>query len=90
MLNNESVIALVKAGIGNDAVIAKIESKPGSYALSSDDLITLKNALPGDVIAAMIAGPPKPDPVAAMSLMDINPMTPQSRRRPPRPSAACH
>jgi hypothetical protein len=34
MLNNESVIALVGAGIGNDSVIAKIESTPGSYAPS--------------------------------------------------------
>ena len=77
-LNNASVIELVKAGIGNDAVIAKIKSTDGKYDLNTDDLIALKNVgVPGDVIAAMIAGPGKPESVAqAMSLTDINPMTP--------------
>lgn len=77
-LTNASVIALVKAGIGNDAVIAKIKATDGKYDLSTDDLIGLKQAgVPGDVIAAMIAGPAKSEAaVAAMSLTDLNPMTP--------------
>ena len=76
-LTNETIIQLVKAGIGNDAVIAKIKATPGNYALSTDDLIALKNAgVSGDVIAAMIAGPAKAEAPAAMSLTDINPMTP--------------
>ena len=77
-LNNASVIELVKAGIGNDAIIAKIRTTDGKYDLSTDDLIALKTAgVPSDVIAAMIAGPSKPEPVTqAMSLTDINPMTP--------------
>ena len=77
-LNNATVIELVKAGIGNDAIIAKIRSTDGKYDLSTDDLIALKTAgVPSDVITAMIAGPAKPEPAAqAMSLTDINPMTP--------------
>jgi hypothetical protein len=77
-LTNASVIELVKAGIGNDAVIAKIKATPGNYNLNTDDLIALKNeGVPGDVIAAMIAGPSKPEAAApVMSLTDINPMTP--------------
>jgi hypothetical protein len=77
-LNNASVVELVKAGIGNDAIIAKIRTTEGKYDLTTDDLIALKNAgVPSDVIAAMISGPSKPEPVAqAMSLTDINPMTP--------------
>ena len=79
-LTNASVIQLVKAGIGNDAVIAKIKATPGTYNLNTDDLIALKSAgVPGDVIAAMIAGYTRPQPVmaaAALSLTDINPMTP--------------
>lgn len=77
-LNNASVIDLVKAGIGNDAVIAKIKTTDGQYSLTTDDLIALKNAgVSSEVIAAMIAGRSKPEPVAAaMSLTDINPMTP--------------
>jgi hypothetical protein len=78
-LTNASVIELVRAGIGNDAVIAKIKATDGKYNLSTDDLIALKTqGVPGDVIAAMIAGPAKsaPTAAAAMSLTDINPMTP--------------
>ena len=77
-LNNASVVALVQAGIGNDAVIAKIKTTEGKYDLSTNDLIALKTAgVPGDVIAAMIAGPAKSEAApAAMSLTDINPMTP--------------
>lgn len=77
-LTNDSVVQLVKAGIGNDAVIAKIKATPGNYALSTDDLIALKTAgVSGDVIAAMIAGPAKTEAAApAMSLTDINPMIP--------------
>ncbi len=76
-LTNDTIIQLVKAGIGNDAVIAKIKATPGNYALSTDDLIALKNAgVSGDVIAAMIAGPAKAEAPAVMSLTDINPMTP--------------
>jgi hypothetical protein len=77
-LTNASVIQLVQAGIGNDAVIAKIKATEGKYDLGTDDLIALKNAgVPGEVIAAMIAGPSKPQAAAAaMSLTDIDPMTP--------------
>jgi|tagenome__1003787_1003787.scaffolds.fasta_scaffold20934416_1 hypothetical protein len=77
-LHNTSVVQLVRAGIGNDAVIAKIKATPGKYDLSTDDLIALKDAgVPGDVIAAMIAGPSKSESATpAMSVTDINPMTP--------------
>jgi len=77
-LTNASVIELVKAGLGNDAVIAKIKATDGKYDLSTDNLIELKQAgVPGEVIAAMITGPAKPEAAAqAMSLTDISPMTP--------------
>jgi hypothetical protein len=77
-LTNATVIQLVNAGIGNEAVIAKIQSTDGNYSLTTNDLIALKSAgVPGDVIAAMIAGPAKPAATAAaMSVTDINPMTP--------------
>jgi hypothetical protein len=77
-LNNASVIELVKAGLGNDAIIAKIKASEGKYDLNTDDLIALKNAdVPSDVIAAMIAGPVKSELAPPeMSLTDVNPMTP--------------
>lgn len=76
-LTNATVIQLVQAGIGNDAVIAKIKATEGKYDLSTDNLIALKAAgVPGEVIAAMIAGPAKPEATAAaMSLTDIDPAT---------------
>ena len=77
-LTNATVIQLVKAGLGNEAVIAKIKSTDGTYNLGTDDLIALKNGgVPGDVIAAMISGRAKSEAAApAMSITDINPMTP--------------
>jgi hypothetical protein len=77
-LTNSTVIELVRAGIGNDAVIAKIKATDGKYNLGTDDLIALKNqGVSGDVIAAMIGASTKANAVpAAMSLTDINPMVP--------------
>ena len=76
-LTNATVIQLVQAGIGNDAVIAKIKATDGKYDLGTDDLIALKTAgVPGDVIAAMIAGPAKAATATAMSLTAIDPMVP--------------
>jgi hypothetical protein len=77
-LTNESVISLVRAGLGNEAVIAKIKSTDGNYALGTNDLISLKSAgVPGDVIAAMISG--KSSAVstsASMSITSIDPQVP--------------
>ena len=77
-LNNATVIELVKAGIGNDALIAKIKATEGKYDLSTDDLIELKNeGVSSDVIAAMIGASSKSQQAApAMSLTAIDPMTP--------------
>jgi hypothetical protein len=77
-LTNSTVIELVRAGIGNDAVIAKIKASDGNYNLGTDDLIALKNqGVSSDVIAAMIGASTKADAApAAMSLTDINPMKP--------------
>ena len=77
-LTNANIIELVKVGIGNEAIIAKIKSTDGNYSLTTDDLIALKTAgVPGDVIAAMIAGPGRTEPAAAaMSLTDMDPMVP--------------
>ena len=77
-LTNANVVELVRGGIGNDAIIAKIRSTEANYSLTTEDLIALKSAgVPGEVIAAMIAGPSKLEPaVAAISLTDINPMVP--------------
>ena len=54
-LTNDMVVSLVQAGLGDDAVIAKVKASAGHYALSTDDLIALKKrGVSGPVIAAMI------------------------------------
>lgn len=54
-LTNDMVVALVQAGLGDDAVIAKVKASAGHYALATDDLIVLKKrGVSGPVIAAMI------------------------------------
>jgi hypothetical protein len=77
-LTNDSVIQLVRAGLGNEAVIAKIKSTDGTYALGTSDLIALKSAgVPGDVIAAMISGKASAGVASTpMSLTSIDPMVP--------------
>lgn len=80
-LTNETVIALAHAGLGDDAVIAKIKASEPQFDLSTDQLIALKKAgLNGAVIAAMIerAAPPKAEADARpkMSMDSPDPMTP--------------
>lgn len=76
-LTNAAVIELVKAGLGDQAVIAKIKSTPGSFQLASPDLIALKDAgVSGEVIAAMITGYSAPSQPAAMSTTAIDPNVP--------------
>lgn len=56
-LTNSDVVQLVKAGLGDDAVVAKIQTSPQSFDLSTDGLIGLKGAgVPNTVIAAMLGG----------------------------------
>lgn len=54
-LNNESILTLVRAGVGEDAIVAKIKSTSGQYQTSVQDLVRLKKAnVPNRVITAMI------------------------------------
>jgi hypothetical protein len=54
-LTNETVISLVKAGLGPETIVAKIGASAGSYDTSTNALITLKQAgVPDSVIAAML------------------------------------
>jgi hypothetical protein len=68
-LNNDSVIKLAKAGLGDDTIVATINASPGAYDTSADALVALKTAGVSDkVISAMVvksAGGGAPAPVAA-------------------------
>lgn len=55
LLDDATIGKLVKAGIGEQTVVAMINQQPGKYALSSDDILTLKKAGVSDkILAAMI------------------------------------
>jgi hypothetical protein len=41
-LNNESVLALIDAGLGDEVVIAKIKSSTSNFELSTDTVIKLR------------------------------------------------
>src|SRR6266481_1973915 len=54
-MNNDSVLKMVKAGLGDDLVIQTINTQPGQYITDADALVTLKGAGVSDrVITAMI------------------------------------
>jgi hypothetical protein len=54
-LNNETILKLVKAGIGEDTIVGMVNQQPGKYSLSTDDIIAFKAAGVSDkVIAAII------------------------------------
>jgi len=54
-LSNDDVIALLSAGLGEEAVIAKIETDAGNYKTDVATLLSLRDAgVPSAVIAAMV------------------------------------
>ena len=55
-LNNDTITKMHSAGLGDDIIISTINSQPGTYLVSADDLVVLKKAGLGDtVIGAMIS-----------------------------------
>lgn len=58
VMTNDEVVALSKAGLSADVIIAKIKSGPAKFDTSSDRLKDLKDAgLPDAVILAMVQYP---------------------------------
>jgi hypothetical protein len=54
-LTNDTVVTLVRAGLGDEAVVAKIKGSANSFDLSTEQMIALKaRGVSGPVIAAMI------------------------------------
>jgi len=55
-LTNDSVVKMVKAGLGEGVIVGMIQSQPGNYSLNPDDMVKLKADGVGDkILAAMIA-----------------------------------
>ena len=76
VMRNAEVVTLVKAGLPDETVIAKIRSGKTDFDLSTDGLIALKTAgVSGAVMAAMINPAPAPQ-VAELSVDSIDPQVP--------------
>ncbi len=55
VLNNDTILKLVKAGLNDDVIAGMVNSQPGKYSLDSDAVIALKQGGVSDkVITAMV------------------------------------
>ncbi|BDC51725.1 hypothetical protein F183_A40400 [Bryobacterales bacterium F-183] len=55
-LTNDSILKMVKAGLGESIILSMVAQSPGKYNTSIDDLIALKKAgVPEKVVAAMVS-----------------------------------
>ena len=55
VLTNDSVLKMVKSGLGEDLIISMVKGQPGKYSLDPDELIKLKNAGVSEKILASMA-----------------------------------
>lgn len=80
-LDNEAIVQLVDIGLGEEAIIAKIDATASRFDVTTNQLIGLKNAgVPSSVIAAMIAksNAPSVSSSATVSMDDPDPMVPHA------------
>lgn len=80
-LSNESIVQLVEIGLGEEAIIAKINGTSAQFDVSTDSLIALKNAgVPSAIIAAMIekGNAPVASDAASASIDSPDPMVPHA------------
>jgi len=55
VMSNDSILKMVKVGLGDDLIVETINTQPGTYTTDADSLVTLKTAGVSDrVITAMI------------------------------------
>jgi hypothetical protein len=87
-LTNDSIVKLVKAGLGEDEIISIINTQPGGYLAGADDIMALKTAgVSGKIIAAMVnkmASGPSAAPVAAPGVSEKQDQTGPPVHRPER------
>jgi hypothetical protein len=55
-LTNESIVKMVKSGLGENLIVSMVQGQPGRYTLNPDELIKLKNAGVSEKILAAMAG----------------------------------
>lgn len=71
VMNNDSIIKMIKAGLSDDLIIATINAQSGTYSISADSLVALKVAGASDKLVAAIvvkaSAPVAPAATAAAS-----------------------
>ena len=78
-LTNESIVKMVKAGLGEGTIITMIDTQPGKYSLGANDVIEMKRAgVAENIISAMLKRSAGPD-------SSVQPLTP---RGPSSPASA--
>jgi len=65
VLTNDTIVTMVKAGLGDELIISKIKMSQGQYDLSTNGILKLKKDGVGDrIIQAMLASSAPPPPAA--------------------------
>jgi hypothetical protein len=76
LMNNDSVLRMFKAGLGEDLILQTINTQPGQYTADPDSLIALKQAgVPDHVIQAMMTRSRiriTPERLQPVSVADVN------------------
>jgi len=91
ILTSETILKLVKAGVGDDVIVGMVNQQFGRYVLSADAIITLKTAGVSDrVISAMIVrsggGPVTPTSnTVTASIAPSTPPQPTTNNQPAHP-----
>jgi len=76
-LNNTAIITLTQAGLGDEAIVAKIKASEPAYDLSTDQIIALKKqGVSGPVIAAMLGASNRAPATVASSMDSPDPAIP--------------
>ena len=56
-LNNDSILKMVQAGLGENLIVTAVQTQPGKYSLGPDELIRLKQAgVSEKILTAMLKG----------------------------------
>jgi hypothetical protein len=66
-LTNESVVKMVKSGLGENLIISMVQSQPGKYVLNPDELVKLKGAGVSEKILTAMAAKSAGNPSTAAS-----------------------
>ena len=69
-LTNESILKMLRGGLGEEVILTSVEHQPGKYSLGVDEMIALRDAGVSDkVIQAMLRKAAAPPPPAATPLV---------------------